>query len=97
MLSSGFLVLGGFKKGCAFLRQVVVGRLKGLCVRSGPPAVLFFPPPASKVDNALMKRGIPFQEKTFSTVCPNLAVQRFEQGWEDWRKTISLPPDNKQG
>jgi hypothetical protein len=59
-----------------------------------PPAVLFFSLPGSKIDIALMKGGISFQERNLSTVCPNLAVERFELWWES-RKAIGLPPVNK--
>jgi hypothetical protein len=41
-----------------------------------------------------MKGGISFQERNLSTVCPNLAVERFELWWES-RKAIGLPTVNK--
>ena len=75
MVSSGFVVLRVFKEGRAFLQQVLVRPLKRLCIGGRPPAGLFFSPPGSKNGDVLMKRGISFQEKIFSTVVPNLTVQ----------------------
>jgi hypothetical protein len=75
LMSSGFLVYGSFKKGRAFLQPLLVLCLKRLCVGGWPPAGLFSSPLRSKIRDALMKSAIPFQEKYFCAVAPNLVVE----------------------